>query len=63
METNMPIVELKILGTLTHDQKAQISKEFTETLQRVAGKPPEYTYVVIQEVEREDWAHKGQLFG
>jgi 4-oxalocrotonate tautomerase len=59
----MPIVELKILGKLTRDQKAQISEEFTETLQRVAGKPPEYTYVVIQEVEREDWAHKGQLFG
>ena len=59
----MPIVELKLVGTLTHDQKAQISKEFTETLQRVAGKPPEYVYVLIQEVEREDWAHKGQLFG
>jgi len=59
----MPIVELKLVGTLTHEQKAQISKEFTETLQRVAGKPPEYVYVLIQEVEREDWAHKGQLFG
>lgn len=59
----MPIVELKLVGTLTHDQKAQISKEFTETLQRVAGKPPEYVYVLIQEVQREDWAHKGQLFG
>ena len=59
----MPIVDLKILGTLTRDQKAQISKEFTETLQRVAGKPPEYTYVVIQEVDRENWAHKGELFG
>ena len=59
----MPIVDLKILGTLTRDQKAQISKEFTDTLQRVAGKPPEYTYVVIQEIERENWAHNGELFG
>jgi len=59
----MPVVELKVLGTLTREQKAQISKEFTETLHRVAGKPPEYTYVIIQEVSREDWAHKGELFG
>jgi 4-oxalocrotonate tautomerase len=59
----MPIVDLKLVGTLTREQKAQISKEFTETLQRVAGKPPEYTYVVIQEFERQNWAHKGDLFG
>lgn len=59
----MPVVELKILGKLSKDQKAQIAKQFTNTLQEVAGKPPEYTYVIIQEVEREDWAHRGELFG
>jgi 4-oxalocrotonate tautomerase len=59
----MPIVDLKVLGTLTREQKAEISREFTETLQRVAGKPPEFTYVVITEVDRENWAHKGDLFG
>ena len=58
----MPVVLLKLLGTLTHDQKAEISREFTQTLQRVAGKPPEYTYVIIEEVERENWAHRGELF-
>jgi len=59
----MPVVELKSVGKLSHEQKAQISREFTETLQRVAGKPPEYVYVIITEVERENWAHKGELFG
>jgi 4-oxalocrotonate tautomerase len=59
----MPVVELKLVGTLTHDQKAEISREFTDTLERVAGKPPEYTYVIIEEFERENWAHKGELFG
>jgi 4-oxalocrotonate tautomerase len=59
----LPVVELRILGSLTRDQKAQISREFTDTLQRVAGKPPEYTYVIIEEVERENWAHRGELFG
>ena len=58
----MPVVELKILGKLTREQKAEISKQFTTTLQEVAGKPPEYTYVIIQEIERENWAHRGKLF-
>ncbi|MGE5707093.1 MAG: tautomerase family protein [Bacteroidota bacterium] len=58
----MPVVNLKVLGTLTEDQKSQISQEFTETLRRVAGKPPEYTYVIIEEVPPTNWAHKGELF-
>lgn len=58
----MPIVELKILGKLTEEQKAEITKQFTRTLQEVAGKPPEYVYVVIHEIERENWGHRGTLF-
>lgn len=58
----MPVVELKILGELTHEQKAEICKQFTHTLETVAGKPPAYTYVIIQEVDFEDWGHKGKLF-
>ena len=58
----MPVIELKILGKLTHEQKAEISKQFTKTLQDVAGKPPNYTYVIIHEIERENWAHQGLLF-
>lgn len=59
----MPVVVLRTLGRLSRDQKAEISRQFTETLQSVAGKPPEYTYIIIEEVDRENWAHKGELFG
>ncbi len=58
----MPIVELKTLGKLTHDQKAEITERFTRTLKEVAGKPPEYVYVVIHEIERVNWGHRGILF-
>lgn len=57
----MPFVNVQVAGMLTKDQKAQISKEITETLQRVAAKPPEATHVVIQEVPRENWAKAGKL--
>ena len=59
----MPVINLQTVGKLSHEQKEQITKEFTETLQKVAGKPPEYVYVIIDEVEPENWGHKGKLFG
>ena len=52
----MPFVNLKIAGELTEDQKRQIAREFSETLEKVAGKNPKFTYTVIEEVERENWA-------
>lgn len=58
----MPVVNLKVLGKLNKEQKAEITQQFTKTLQEVAGKPPEYTYVIIEEIERENWGHKGKLF-
>ncbi|PJZ69627.1 4-oxalocrotonate tautomerase [Leptospira perolatii] len=57
----MPYINLKVAGPLTKEQKQTIVKEFTETLQRVANKPPEATYVVIDEVSRENWAKSGKL--
>lgn len=58
----MPIVELKSIGKLTKDQKSEITKRFTKTLEEVAGKPPEYTYVLFEELSAENWGHKGKLF-
>ncbi len=58
----MPIVHVKLVGTLNERQKAEIAKQFTKTLEDVAGKPPQYVYVVFDEVERENWAMAGTLF-
>lgn len=58
----MPIVSLKVLGTLTEEQKAELVARFTRDLEEVAGKPPEYTYVVIEEVPATNWGHSGRLF-
>lgn len=57
----MPYVNLKVAGKLTREQKAQIAREFSETLLKVANKPKEATYIVIDEVPRENWAKGGQL--
>lgn len=58
----MPIVNVKITRDgVTAEQKARIVAEITATLQRVLGKRPEHTHVVIDEVDPENWGYAGVL--
>lgn len=59
----MPYVNLKIAGSLTHEQKAKIAEEITDTLERIAHKPKAYTYITFEEVNVENWAIAGELLG
>ncbi len=58
----MPYVNVRITkdGT-TKEQKAQIVREITLTLQNVLGKKPEHTHVIIDEVDEENWGFAGML--
>ena len=58
----MPFVNLKITKTnLNRETKAQIVREFSETLVRVLGKKPETIHIVFDVVEDENWGHAGKL--
>ena len=57
----MPYINVQITKGATRAQKAEIVKDFTQTLVRVLGKSPANTHIVIQEIEREDWGHGGVL--
>ena len=57
----MPYVNVKLAGEVTREQKAQIAKEITETLERVVHKPKSYTYITFEEVAYKDWAIGGKL--
>ena len=59
----MPYVNVKVAGPLTREQKEKITQEISATLERVANKPKEHTYVVIDEVPRENWGKGDQLLG
>lgn len=56
----MPIVTIQITreGT-TAEQKAALIKGATDLLVDVLNKPPALTFVIIQEVELEDWGVGG----
>ncbi len=56
----MPYVNIKITreGT-TPEQKAELIKGATDLLVRVLNKTPATTFVVIDEVDMEDWGIGG----
>ncbi|MCF6263553.1 MAG: 4-oxalocrotonate tautomerase family protein [Xanthomonadales bacterium] len=56
----MPYINIKITreGT-TPEQKAELIKGTTELLVRVLNKAPATTFVVIDEVDLEDWGIGG----
>ncbi len=63
----MPIVTIQTtkegsepgVDHVTADQKAAIYKGVSQVLLDVLGKPPEWTWVIIQEVETENWGWGG----
>ena len=57
----MPVVTIKIAGSLSREQRKQIAEEITDTLERVALKPKRYTYIAFEELPYENWAIAGQL--
>ncbi|MCU1719590.1 tautomerase family protein [Pseudomonas sp. 5P_3.1_Bac2] len=56
----MPFITLRMTPGASREQKAQVVKEFTETLERVLDKKPEWTSIVIEEIATENWAVAGQ---
>jgi len=57
----MPYVNVKVAGELSKEQKRKIVEGITKLLEEVANKPPSATYVVIEEVKRDDWGKGGKL--
>jgi len=52
----MPFINLKVAGPLTVEQRKEIARRFSQTLLDVAGKKPETTYIVFEEISRDRWA-------
>ena len=55
----MPYINIKITQGATSEQKAELIRGVTDLLVRVLNKAPAETFVVIDEVETEDWGIGG----
>jgi 4-oxalocrotonate tautomerase len=57
----MPFVNIKVTqGGVTAEQKRELIKGVTQLLADVLGKDPKTTFVVIDEVDTDNWGIGGQ---
>jgi len=57
----MPYVNIRITPKITTEQKAELVRQITATLQSVLNKQPEHTHIVIDEIDEENWGYAGLL--
>jgi len=57
----MPYLNFKNAGPLTKEEKEKLAAGFTKVVSDVTGKPASATYVVIDEISRENWAVGSEL--
>lgn len=55
----MPLVNIKVAGEVTEEQKTKLIAGATELIADVLGKSPAVTWVVIDEVRTENWGTGG----
>jgi 4-oxalocrotonate tautomerase len=57
----VPYVKVQIAkGIATVDQKKAVIRRMTDVLVDELGRDPEYIFVVIDEVDTDNWGRKGQ---
>ena len=57
----MPIIRVEMFKGRTREQKRALAEELTAAFVRVAGGKPESVTILMNDVDKEDWAVAGAL--
>lgn len=57
----MPIIRVEMFTGRSREQKRALARELTDAFVRAAGGKPEAVTVILQDVDRQDWAVAGEL--
>lgn len=57
----MPIVRVEMWTGRTHEQKAELAKEITNAVARIAKTSPDHTIVIFDDIDKSNWAEGGIL--
>ena len=57
----MPIITVQMWPGRTKEQKSELAKAFTDAIVRIAKTTPEATFVIFDDVDKENWAQSGSL--
>ena len=61
MGRDMPIIRVEMFKGRTREQKRALVKELTDGFIKACGSTPEQVIIVIDDVEKENWASAGTL--
>jgi len=56
----MPFINVRITKGATREQKAEVVKGVTDVMVNVLGKNPATTFVIIDEVDEDNWGIGGE---
>lgn len=59
----MPVIRISWFEGKSHDQKAKVAAEITDSIVRNTGTDPGFIYVIFEDVKPTDWAGGGKLYG
>lgn len=59
----MPVVRVSWFEGKTHEMKAKVAAEITDSIVQNTGTDAKYIYVIFDDVAASDWAGEGKLFG
>jgi len=59
----MPVITVENAGNLTKEQKRELIRALTDDVSKITGKPKQYIYVKISEIERENFGIGGEPLG
>lgn len=57
----MPIVRVQMWSGRTKAQKAELARVITDAMVNIAQTTPEATFVIFEDVSKENWAQAGVL--
>lgn len=57
----MPMIKVDLFKGKTREEKRALAKALTEAMVTTVGSKREAVWVVINDVEKEDWAFGGEL--
>ena len=60
-DTPMPIVRVEMWPGRTADQKRELAKAITDAVVEIGKAPAEATFVIFDDVPKENWAQAGAL--
>lgn len=58
----MPLIRVDMLKGRPDGTKKELIERLTDTLSEVLGTPPEATWVIVEEHDKENWAIGGTRF-